>query len=113
SGNTFWLNELDRGVSRTTVANGFVTSTEASSDFVTTDGYQGILGRDPDSSGLSFWTTVLTGPTPSQTQQQVLVQFVVSSENTGRINTAIAAAPTETPGQIAQTLLNDTTFPLS
>ena len=113
SGNTFWLNALASGVSRTTVAFDFVSSSEAAGNELTNVDYPGILGRAPDTTGLSFWTTALTGPQPARTQQQVRVQFIDSTENTSRITTAIAAEPAETPAQIAQTLLDPTIFPVT
>ena len=93
SGNTFWLNALARGVSRTTVALGFVTSRERAVQEVTA-AYEAVLGRAPDSAGLNFWATALTGPHPRLTGSQALVDFIDSPENINRINTAIAAAPT-------------------
>jgi hypothetical protein len=107
SGNTFWLNALASGVSRTTVAYDFVTSQEAAVDRLTDVAYESILGRAPDSAGLSFWAATLTGPHPSRSVQQVYVDFIDSPENITRINTTIAAAPAGTTAdQIATSLLS-------
>jgi hypothetical protein len=138
SSNTFWLNALASGVSRTTVAFDFLTSPEEAGNqaasyynhtptivpsppaaaqtvgvpppsfgaLVSPLSGTGIFNRAPDSAGLSAWTNSLTGPNPKLTQAQVLVDFLDSSENITRINTAIAAAPTTaTPDQIAEVLL--------
>ena len=63
--------------------------------------YGGILQRSPDSAGLNSWVTALTGPSPSLTNQQVSVDFIDSTENINRINTAIARRrlrhPTRSP----------------
>jgi hypothetical protein len=104
-GNTFWLNALASGVSRTQVAFDFLTSPEAATDRVTSADYSGILNRSPDSGGLYFWVTALTGPSPSLTNQQVTVDFIDSAENINRIDTAIAQMPDATVDQIAMSLL--------
>jgi hypothetical protein len=134
SGNTFWLNALASGVSRTTVAFDFVSSPEEAGNQAasyynhtpqqtTTPGLlppafgaevlpgsgTGILNRAPDSSGLSFWTAALTGPRPSLAQQQVLVDFINSPENISDITAAIAAAPDGTTADtVAMELLGIT-----
>jgi hypothetical protein len=118
SGNTFWLNALARGVSRTTVTLGFVTSRERAVQEVIA-AYEAVLGRAPDSAGLNFWATALTGPRPRLTGSQALVDFIDSPENINRINTAIAAAPTSptttssTPSASVSTTSPTTTTPVS
>ena len=103
-GNTFWLNALASGVSRTQVAFDFLTSPEAAAKQATSADYSGILNRSPDSAGLNFWVTALTGPSPSLTNQQVTVDFIDSAENINRIDTAIAQLPDATVDQIAMSL---------
>ena len=104
-GNTFWLNALASGVSRTLVAFDFLTSPEAAAKQATSADYLGILNRSPDSAGLNFWVTALTGPSFSLTNQQVAVDFIDSAENINRIDIAIAQMPDATVDQIAMSLL--------
>ena len=105
-GNAFWLNALASGVSRTQVAFDFLTSPEAAAMQVTSADYSGILNnRSPDTGGLNFWVTTLTGPSPSLTNQQVTVDFIDSAANINRIDTAIAQMSDATVDQIAMSLL--------
>lgn len=83
----FWIDQMDRGASLSTVAAGFV----ASNEFITLNGsnpasaeltaslYQHVLGRSPDQVGLSYWIGKLDSGAMSRAE--VLMGFSESSEN--------------------------------
>ena len=84
----YWVNEVnDPLVSYKDVSKNFVDSVEfskiapadSSSDIFTTALYQNVLGREPDSSGLSYWTNELD--TGLQDRSDVLIGFANSPEN--------------------------------
>jgi len=83
----YWINQLDTGVSLTSVANQFVQSKEfgiqygtdmPNQNFVNTL-YHNILDRAPDAAGASFWVGQLDAGTASKAQ--VLENFSESTEN--------------------------------
>jgi hypothetical protein len=71
-----WVSALDAGVSRTAVANGFLTSTEYRTEVVQAD-YNLYLGRPADSAGLAFWVGALQA---GSTDQAVLAAIFGSPE---------------------------------
>ena len=56
-----------------------IAPADSSSDIFTTALYQNVLGREPDSSGLSYWTNELD--TGLQDRSDVLIGFANSPEN--------------------------------
>ena len=56
-----------------------IASSESSSDFFTTALYQNVLGREPDASGLGYWTSQLESGL--QDRADVLMGFANSPEN--------------------------------
>ena len=84
----FWLNVVnDPLVSYKDISRSFVDSPEfsaiaapeSSNDIFTTALYQNVLGREPDSSGLGYWTSQLD--TGLQDRADVLMGFANSPEN--------------------------------
>ena len=98
----FWLDQLDHGVSLTTVANYFITSPEyvrtygsavSDADFVTSL-YSNVLHRAPDPSGFAFQLSAISS---GVTRAQMLVDFSESPENIATITGVIPAALAFTP----------------
>lgn len=83
----YWLNQMDKGASLKTVAEGFVASNEFStlngtnptSTQLTTSLYQHVLGRTPDQTGLAYWVAQLDNRQMSASE--VLMGFAESAEN--------------------------------
>lgn len=83
----FWINAMDRGVTLTDVAGGFMQSAEFTALYgakpdnasLLTRMYNNILDRDPDPAGHAFWLDLLERQviTPVQT----LAEFSESPEN--------------------------------
>lgn len=103
SGLGYWINQMDSGASLKTVAQGFVSSNEfialnganPTSTQLTTSLYQHVLGRAPDSTGLSYWVTQLD--TGTMSRSDVLLGFSESTENkiavSGQIQNGIEYSP--------------------
>ena len=85
SGLIYWINTYKQGSSLASISDAFAGSAEftstygflSNSDFVTLV-YQNVLGRDPDSGGLSYWTGMLDSS--AKTRGQVMVGFSESTE---------------------------------
>jgi len=85
SGLMFWIGSYKQGAELVSISDAFAGSDEFNStygslnnsDFVTLV-YQNVLGRDPDQSGLDYWTGILDSST--QTRGQVMVGFSESPE---------------------------------
>lgn len=83
----FWISQMDNGASLKTVSQGFVSSNEfialngatPTSSQLTVSLYQHVLGRAPDTKGLSFWVAQLDSGTMSRSE--VLMGFSESTEN--------------------------------
>ncbi|SDF78949.1 MULTISPECIES: DUF4214 domain-containing protein [unclassified Duganella] len=98
----FWIGVLDRGVSLTSVASGFVNSNEfneryganASNTTFLTALYNNVLHRAPDAGGLQFWETAMTS---GATRADVLIGFSDSGENIGVMAEVIGAGISFTP----------------
>ena len=75
-----WVNALNAGESRLTVAAGFLTSTEYRTDLVESD-YNLYLGRAADSAGLAGWVGLLQA---GGTDQAVLAGILGSPEGFGK-----------------------------
>jgi Tol biopolymer transport system component len=90
SGLTFWLGKYQRGSSLTSIAQSFARSTEftrrygnvGNRDYVKLV-YQNVFERQPDPSGLSYWTAKLDSKALSR--GAVIVQFSESSEGKRRL----------------------------
>jgi hypothetical protein len=80
SGLAYWTQQLNNGVSRATVAQGLVTSTEYRTKLV--DGYyQHYLGRNADPSGESYFVGLLNN---GGTDESVIVGLVATDEYYGK-----------------------------
>ena len=92
-----WVQSIDQGTSLTSVANGFLGSSEFQALYpdandptaFVTQLYQNVLGRAPDTTGLSSWVSSLTSG--AQTQAQVLLGFSNSQENIANTAPTLAA----------------------
>lgn len=72
----YWKGLLDSGTSRSSVVNGFLSSTEYLSDVVAAS-YEAYLGRPADPGGAAYWLSQLqSGLTP----QQMEISLVSSDE---------------------------------
>lgn len=85
-GLTYWVHNLDKGMSLKAVAQAFVESTEfasiygknPSADDVVAGFYSNVLGRAPDTAGLDYWVEVFkAGMSPAD----LLINFSESAEN--------------------------------
>ncbi len=83
-GQATWLTNLANGMSRDTVANGFVNSTENRRNQVTFF-YRYFLSREPDTGGLNGWVTFLQS---GADEGEVLTGFILSAEFSGNNNNA-------------------------
>jgi subtilisin-like proprotein convertase family protein len=86
-GLSFWVKQLDKGMSVTEVAGRFIDSSEFKSMYGTGVGddtfvtklYKHVLQRDPDAGGKSFWLDQLENHTYDRAE--VLARFSDSTEN--------------------------------
>lgn len=83
----YWINQMDKGASLESVAQGFINSSEfkslygamhSNSNFITAL-YQNILDRTPDQGGFDYWNNQLQ--TGALNDAQVLASFSESNEN--------------------------------
>ena len=81
SGKAFWLGQLNGGMSRGTMMTGFSESAEFKaaiySETYVTMMYVGMLKREPDSGGFTFWVNYLNG---GNSGQALINGFLVSQE---------------------------------
>jgi uncharacterized delta-60 repeat protein len=77
-----WVSQLNSGTSRSTVANGFVNSTENRRAQVTFY-YRYFLSREPDTAGLNGWVSQLQA---GADEGQVMTGFILSNEFSGQNN---------------------------
>ena len=85
-GVSFWINNLDKGMTLKTVAQAFVDSAEYKSiygtnptaDTIVGSFYGNVLGRTPDQSGLNFWINTYKA---GMSTADLLVNFSESAEN--------------------------------
>tara|TARA_B100000674_G_scaffold13257_1_gene9820 strand:+ start:166 stop:894 length:729 start_codon:yes stop_codon:yes gene_type:complete len=96
AGYNYWRNLVnDPLINYRDIAESFVDSAEfqsiaapdTSSDIYTTALYMNVLGRTPDSAGLSFWTSKLNEGL--QDRADVLISFANSAENVALFNTLL------------------------
>jgi hypothetical protein len=93
----YWINQMDKGMSYSTVAQNFVNSTEFKTAFggnnptvstLVTKLYNNVLNRTPDSGGLAFWQNKLSNE--GWTTADVLGYFSTSAENVTNVTPLIA-----------------------
>jgi hypothetical protein len=85
-GVSFWINNLDKGMTLKAVAQAFVDSAEYKSiygtnptaDTIVGSFYGNVLGRTPDQSGLNFWINTYKA---GMSTADLLVNFSESAEN--------------------------------
>jgi hypothetical protein len=71
-GLTFWSNQLNQNVSRAQVVGAILNSNEYFSREISID-FNSLLGRDPDPSGLLYFTQALqSGATPQDVQARIM-----------------------------------------
>ena len=85
SGLMYWIGRYSDGTPLATISDAFAGSDEFIATYGSLDNsafvtlvYQNVLGRDPDTSGLEYWTGVLDRN--EQTRGQVLIGFSESGE---------------------------------
>jgi Domain of unknown function (DUF4214)/Putative binding domain, N-terminal len=90
-GFTYWVSVLGSGASQSDLAEMFVNTPEFFNRFGDPDNstfvtllYQNVLGRDPDPTGLSYWTSMLD---QAMTRPQLVYSFVQSQEFDNNIRT--------------------------
>jgi len=101
SGLGFWINAMDKGVTLTTVAGGFIRSAEFQSrygaasdtDFIKLL-YENVLDRQPDDGGYAFWQNAMER---GLSREGVLVEFSESPENKAYVSGLIAGGIEYTP----------------
>ncbi len=92
----YWINDMDNGVSLTTIASGFIASKEFEDKYGTNPSYetyinllyQNILGRAPDAEGLNYWVSNMQKGIDSPAA--VLASFSEGFENTANVAPDIA-----------------------
>jgi Ca2+-binding RTX toxin-like protein len=92
----YWINDMDNGVSLTTVTSGFIASTEFQSQYGANPSYetyinllyQNILNRAPDAEGLDYWLSNMRSGANSPAV--VLASFSEGIENTINVAPDIA-----------------------
>jgi len=86
----FWINAADHGASMETVAAGFTHSAEwnslyganSSTETFLTALYRNALHREPDPTGMQFWTNELQH---GSSREYLLVRFAESAENQAQV----------------------------
>jgi Ca2+-binding RTX toxin-like protein len=92
----YWINDMDNGVSLTTIAKGFIASTEFQGKYGANPTYEtylnllynNILDRAPDPEGLNYWLTNMQNGIDSPAV--VLASFSEGYENTANVALDIA-----------------------
>jgi hypothetical protein len=92
----YWINDMDNGVSLTTIAQGFIASPEFQDKYGVNPSYdtyvnllyQNILDRAPDEVGLNYWLTNMRNGVDSPAA--VLASFSEGYENTANVAPDIA-----------------------
>ena len=88
SGLGYWIDAIDNGMDMVEVGARFIDSTEfkglygtnpQDEEFITSV-YRNVLGREPDSGGLSWWLNEMRA-NPEKTYAKVLADFAESAEN--------------------------------
>lgn len=96
AGVSYWVSQVDQGLSLTDLAQNFIGSAEFQSIYgasptasaIVTGFYTNVLGRAPDASGLSYWLGVLQSGT---SEANLLVSFSESAENQAIVAPVIAS----------------------
>ena len=99
----YWINDMDNGVSLTTIAAGFIGSDEFKTKYGANPSYetyinllyQNILGRAPDAEGLNYWVSNMQKGIDSPAA--VLASFSEGFENTANVAPDIADGIYYTP----------------
>jgi hypothetical protein len=102
-----WGNELNQNVSRAQVVGAIPNSTEYLSREVATD-YRSLLGRNPDPSGLQYFTRVLeNGATPQEVQARIMGSDEFFARVSGDLTNFLEeyGGPALQAGSVAQTEL--------
>ncbi len=90
---SYWVGQLQNGISRQAVARQIDTSLEAAELRVTTE-YQQLLGHAPDAGGLAYWAGQLQqGVTPAQ-----FAARLAGSQEFINLQGGLGNAPVPTPG---------------
>jgi Ca2+-binding RTX toxin-like protein len=92
----YWINDMDNGVSLTTIAQGFIASLEFQGKYGANPSYEtyinllynNILERDPDPDGLNYWVSNMQNDV--DTPAAVLASFSEGFENTANVAPDIA-----------------------
>lgn len=92
----YWINDMDNGVSLTTIAKGFIASPEFQGKYGANPSYEtylnllynNILDRDPDSEGMNYWLTNMQNGIDSPAA--VLASFSEGYENIANVAPDIA-----------------------
>jgi len=92
----YWINDMDNGVSLTTIAQGFIASPEFQGKYGANPSYEtylnllynNILGRAPDTVGMNYWVSNMQRGIDSPAA--VLASFSEGYENTANVAPAIA-----------------------
>jgi hypothetical protein len=92
----YWINDMDNGVSLTTIAKGFIASPEFQGKYGSNPSYEtylnllynNILDRAPDAEGLNYWLTNMRNGIDSPAA--VLASFSEGYENTANVAPDIA-----------------------
>jgi hypothetical protein len=80
-GESFWVGQLEQGMSRASVANGFTASPEREAQRITAD-YVQFLGRVPSQEEIDFWVNEFES---GVTNEDVITGFVGSDEYYRRV----------------------------
>lgn len=92
----YWINDMDNGVSLTTIAKGFISSPEFQGKYGANPSYEtylnllynNILDRDPDPVGMDYWVSNMRNGIDSPAV--VLASFSEGYENTANVAPDIA-----------------------
>ena len=93
-GVSYWVSQVDKGISLHDMATGFIGSSEfkgiygasPSVQTLVSGFYTNVLGRAPDASGLSFWVGQVQA---GLSTADMLVSFSESGENKAHVAPAI------------------------
>jgi hypothetical protein len=90
AGLAFWSGQLDKGASRSIIADSLDHSAEYFQTNIIKPGYQQFLNRTSDQAGLDFWTGQLQG---GLTDEQMQAGFIASNEFYANANHGTVPVP--------------------
>jgi hypothetical protein len=97
----YWIDAMDKGAELTSVAGGFIGSTEFQSRYGSTSDtdfirllYENVLDRQPDAEGYAYWQDAMS---QGLSREGLLINFSESTENKANVEGLISGGIEYTP----------------